>query len=266
MSQTRVSEGARDWVLLHGFTGNPSAWDTVAQALEPHGRVIRPALTGHGPGTGLGSGFVAEVDRIASLIEASGLRRAHLCGYSLGARVALGLLVRHARLFGGATLIGGNPGLDEGSPERDVRAASDERWAQLAQRSVVEFLEQWRAQPIFATQAALEPQRRDAQDRLRASHDGAGLAAAMRALSLAGMPDWRPFLGAIPFPVHLMVGALDTKFVELSHRMAPLLSQGRLTVVPDVGHNVLLERPDAVIGALLARPDAGSGARLVPAA
>lgn len=242
---------ARGWVLLHGFTGSPAAWDEVRAALVKHGEVLCPALVGHGADAGAATDFVSEVDRLARLIRAAGFEGAHLCGYSLGARIALGLLARHPALAARATLIGVHPGLPEHGPERDERAASDERWAQLAERSPSEFLAQWRAQPLFATQRALPAERQAAQDRTRAAHDGAALAHALRALSLARMPDWRASLPQIALPVHLIAGELDPKFVALARAALPRLPDARLTVVPGAGHNVVLEKPAAVVAALL---------------
>lgn len=238
----------RRWVLLHGFTGGPDAWSDVLDALP--GRALCPALGGHAPDVPAARDFTGEVDRLAGVVAAAGFSGAHLAGYSLGARVALGLLARHPRLFGAATLIGGHPGLDDEDPQRRERAEADERWARLAERSLPEFLERWRAQPIFDSQRALPAARRDSQDRLRAEHGGAALAAAMRALSLATMPDWKPSLASIGVPVHLVVGELDVKFVALAARMSERLPNARTTVVPGVGHNVLLEHPRSVIAAL----------------
>lgn len=242
---------ARRWVLLHGFTGGPATWDEVRAALARHGEVLCPALVGHGADTSAATDFGAEVDRLARVIRAAAFEGAHLCGYSLGARLALGLLVRHRALASRATLIGVHPGLPERGPERDERAAADERWAQLAERAPDEFLAQWRAQPLFATQRALPAQRQAAQDRTRAAHDGAALAAALRALSLARMSDWHAHLPRLALPVHLMAGELDAKFVALARAMQARLPDATLTVVPGAGHNLVLERPAAVIAALL---------------
>lgn len=239
------------WVLLHGFTGSPAAWDVVHDALSRDGRVLRPALLGHGPGTGAGTDFVTEVDRLAECIGSAGFEGAHLCGYSLGGRLALGLLARHAALFTRATLIGAHPGLPEGSAERDARAASDEAWAQLAESDAPGFFARWGAQPLFATQQALAPALRAAQGRQREAHDAPALAAALRALSLARMPDWQPTLGALTLPVQLMAGALDTRFVALAQRMAAQIPGATLHIVQGAGHNVVLERPDRVIDALV---------------
>lgn len=242
------------WVLLHGYTGSPAVWDDIVAALDPQAPVLRPALVGHGPDTGTASDFVAEVDRLAGLVRGAGLDGSHLCGYSLGGRLALGLLVRHPTLWARATLIGAHPGLPEDAgvagAERAERAANDERWAQLAEHDLAEFLARWSAQPLFATQRALPAPVRAVQERQRARHDGAALAGALRALSLARMPDWQPALPAIAQPVHLMAGVLDAKFAELAQRMAIRIPRATVGIVAGAGHNVVLERPDAVLEAL----------------
>jgi len=252
----------RRWVLLHGFTGGPAVWDGVRAALVPHGAVLCPAIVGHA-GRGSASAaaapatdFVSEVDRLAALIAAAGFAASHLCGYSLGGRLALGLLVRHPGLFSRATLIGAHPGLPEHGDERQRRDDDDERWAVLAERAPAEFFARWAAQPLFASQRATSPEAFAAQQSLRAAHDGAGLAAAMRALSLARMPDWHPFLSRLAMPVRLVAGGLDTKFVALAREMARRIPQAALTIVPGVGHNVVLEEPAAIVAALL---DQGHG-------
>jgi 2-succinyl-6-hydroxy-2,4-cyclohexadiene-1-carboxylate synthase len=241
----------RGCVLLHGFTGSPAAWDEVRAALAPHGPVFCPAVAGHAVDSGQATDFESEVDRLARAITVAGLERSQLCGYSLGARLALGLSVRYPALFTRVTLIGVHPGLPEHGSERRERAADDERWAQLAERSVAEFIAQWREQPLFATQRALPPAKQAALDRRRSVHDGAALGRALRALSLARMPDWRPHLPQLTMPVQLIVGELDTKFVELAREIAPRIPAATISVVPCVGHDVVLERPAAIIAALL---------------
>lgn len=242
-----------DFVLLHGYAGSPAAWDGVRTGLPAGSRVLCPAIVGHAPATGPASDFDTEIERLSRVIAAAVPGKVHLCGYSLGGRLALGLLIRHPHLFSRATLIGAHPGLPEGDPARAERAAADERWAALAEREgAAAFAAQWSAQPLFASQRALPPEVAARQDAVRAGHDGAALAAAMRALSLARMPDWSPSLPGIALPVHLMAGELDGKFVALARTMAGKIPGARLRVVPGAGHNVLIERPSAIIAALLA--------------
>src|SRR5580765_6584961 len=82
-------------VLLHGFAGDPASWDDVPVAGE------RIALPGHGRPV-LGSW-----DENLAALEVAGCDVA--IGYSLGARVALGLVV--AGLVPRAILVSVNPGI-----------------------------------------------------------------------------------------------------------------------------------------------------------
>lgn len=249
----------RPLVLLHGFTGAPASWDEIRTALPdsdpgagPPGSIFAPAVIGHDgtPGAAGIDDFEGEVNRLASSIRERGLGGAHLAGYSMGGRLALGLLVRHPDLFASATLIGASPGLSEPA-ERAARARRDEEWARLLDEEGLDtFVAAWEALPIFATQAGLPAPARDAQRRIRASHDARGLARSLRVAGLSRMPDYRPQLGGIDVPVRLVVGERDRKFRALAVEMAERLPGSSLTVVPGVGHNVVLEDPAEIAGLL----------------
>jgi 2-succinyl-6-hydroxy-2,4-cyclohexadiene-1-carboxylate synthase len=240
-------------VLLHGFTGHAASFQRLLATLPLQTRTSAPLLLGHDgqdPPDESPVPFSTEVARLAEEIRRAHHEPVHLVGYSLGARLALGLLVAHRELFTGATLVGVHPGLDTGD-ERAARAAADERWAQLLyDRGLDAFLAEWQDQPLFATQARLPAAARAAQDAVRRRHSARGLAWALRSLGLAQMPDYWPALGRIPLPVRLVVGALDEKFVALGERATRLLPRAQLVRVPDVGHNVLLEAPDALAALL----------------
>lgn len=229
-------------------------------------RVVCPVLLGHDggdPSPEAASDFQSAVDRLAAELRAAHLGPLHLCGYSLGARMALGLLVRHPELFSRATLISVHPGLAD-EAERRERAAADERWAALlADRGLAEFLPKWAQQPLFHTQTALPAAVLAAQDAVRRRHSPKGLALALRVLGLAQMPDYAAALPALHLPVRLVVGAHDAKFLALAERAAARLPQAAVVPVPGVGHNVLLEAPDAVC-ALLDAPPPPAPARLPP--
>lgn len=232
-------------VLLHGFTGAPSSWDEVVRLL-PATRVLRPALLGHA-GAPLADGFDREVDRLAALARREGVEAAHVVGYSLGARVAIGLCARHPGLVARTTWIAGSPGMPG---DRD-RIAADHRRAELIEREgVAAFVEAWEREPIFATQRALPPATRDAHRARRLAHDPRGLAASLRVLGQGAMPAYD--LGSIRVPVTLVVGSEDAKAREHASRMSESLPRARTVVVQGAGHDVVLERP-AEVAELLRR-------------
>jgi len=276
-------------VMIHGFAGSPASWDEVVALLPAAGTVIRPVLLGHDPAmtppppsvrpaspsaqadrdpavAGVDRGvppegdrdsFVTEVDRLAALVTERASSGVHLVGYSLGARLALGMLVRHPVLACSATLIGVNPGLADDS-QRLARRDSDEGWArQLEDEGLEGFLAAWQTQPLFAGQRRLSAAAQGRQDAIRARLDPRGLAVAMRRLSLGAMPDWWPELSGITVPVTLVAGAADEKFLAMAARAAAELPHGRFHVVAGAGHNVVLERPLAIAKMLRATVEDG---------
>jgi 2-succinyl-6-hydroxy-2,4-cyclohexadiene-1-carboxylate synthase len=243
-------------VLIHGFTGSPASFDELVPRLlarRPRLRSYRPTLLGHGeiPCKSQLQRFEQEVDRLAGEIQRAGLAGSYLCGYSLGARVALGLLARHAYLFSGATLIGVHPGLSS-LAERAARVGSDERWCQLLLRGGLRaFLAAWQAQPMFETQRRLSRARAAAQARIRAAHDALGLIRSLRVLGLGQMPDYRAVLLSTRMALRLVVGARDDKFVAIARELARAAPSVELDLVRGAGHNVLLEAPEHVENVLM---------------
>jgi 2-succinyl-6-hydroxy-2,4-cyclohexadiene-1-carboxylate synthase len=237
-------------VLLHGFTGSPESWHRVTARLNSV-TTVAPTLVGHGDQILANvAGFDDEVDRIASLLSSS--RKWHLAGYSLGGRIAIGLLARHATLFSSATLIGAQPGLAS-EAERSDRRAADERWCvMLRERPLAEFVAAWEDQPLFRSQQTLSDAVLARQRAERLAQDPVGLARSLALTGLGAMPSYWDALPGIRTPTTLMVGSKDEKFTAIAREMAARMPAGRLETVPDAGHNVVLERPEAV-GALIER-------------
>lgn len=81
-------------VLLHGLGSGRRSWDPVAAALGADAEVLAPDLPGYGGAPGP-FGLDAAVGRVSGQLAG---RRAHICGLSAGAVVALRLAARHPEL------------------------------------------------------------------------------------------------------------------------------------------------------------------------
>ena len=249
----------RPVVLLHGFTGSPASWDAVADVLASRFDIatVALALPGHHPDVPVVPGWAGNIDGVAARLRDAATRGlvrlpAHLCGYSLGARVALAVAASHAGLVSRLTLIGVHPGLP-GEPEQTSRRAADKIWIdRLRQRGIDDFVAAWQEQPLFASQNVVSARMRDHQHRIRSGHDPVALAASLAHMGLAEMPDHRAFLTALAIPVTLLTGQHDAKFSalarELVQRAASASGPRALDHldVPDAGHNVVLEQPDLI--------------------
>lgn len=230
------------YLLLHGFTGTPQNLDQLSAAPGS----LAPTLGGH-LGTTVRGGFWDEVERLAQL----GRDCLGLFGYSLGGRLALGLLARYPERFAHAVIVSAHPGLTT-EDARNQRRAGDARFVDvLRERGLTAFVDLWEALPLWASQGELPEAVRTAQRAQRLRHAAAGLAQSLLQHGLAEMPDLRDELARVRTPVELLVGERDAKFAALGHELAGLIPGARLTVAPAAGHNLLLERPQLVAELLL---------------
>lgn len=235
-------------LLLHGFAGSPRLWEPVVRMMGNRLWMAAPFLPGHDPRDPRvrPRSFTAAVDELA---EAALRRRKgpwQVAGYSLGGRLALGLLVRHRRHFPAGLLIGAHPGLPT-PDQRTARRRADRVWIDLLRRGGRQaFLTAWEAQPLWASQKRLTAGKRKQQTEERERLSAEGLARAMEVMGLGGMPDYLPRLESVTGPVLVTAGAEDLKFRVLAARMASALPRGRMVLVPRAGHNAVLEQPRAV--------------------
>jgi 2-succinyl-6-hydroxy-2,4-cyclohexadiene-1-carboxylate synthase len=243
----------RRWVMLHGFTGTVQSWGDVVARLGPDVEARPEPILGHHPALVDVShpSFDGEVDRLAARVRDRAPGPVEVVGYSMGARLALGLLVRHPTIVTRAWLIGGSAGLSS-ERERAERRGADEAWARLLERDgMAPFVNAWERQDLFSSQASLSEaiQRRERTQRL--SHQPGGLARALRALGLGAMPDLTHEMSNVRVPVSLIAGEADAKFRALAEAMAKELPRATVRIVPGAGHNVVLERPEALASILM---------------
>lgn len=211
-------------VLLHGFAGDPATWSSVGIAGDPI------ALPGHGGGPVLAS-WEANLQSIGAAIGACDVA----IGYSLGARVALGLVANGCAAR--AVLISVNPGIAD--HERAARRASDAVLAKLLRaQGITAFCDLWEAQPLFATQARAAADRRAERRARRLTLDPEQLARSLESMGLAEMPDYH---NAIDGRISLIAGADDAKYLAIARTLA-----APLEVIASSGHDPLLEQPAAL--------------------
>ncbi len=231
-------------VALHGFGGNASQFDALAIGKR---ELIAPVLYGHGRAAAeRPTSFQAEVERILAWLRQRGVMQAHLLGYSLGARVGLGLLLAAPERFTSATLIGGHPGLEDAAARRARAEQDDALAARLEQRGASAFFADWERQPLFTSQQRLPQEVLARQRAVRTSHEPRALAHALRVLSLGRMPVMAERACSLRLPIHLVAGELDDKFGTLLEPFAKRLARGRFSRVPRAGHNPILETPEQV--------------------
>jgi 2-succinyl-6-hydroxy-2,4-cyclohexadiene-1-carboxylate synthase len=248
--ELRGERSSRDktLVLLHGFTGSAAGWGQHLETLADYGlRIIALDLPGHGHSElhQISERFSIEhhQDDILATLQALEVHEgeAILLGYSMGGRIAL--YTAFSGFFRALILESASPGIEH-PVEREERRRSDEALAASIEREgVPAFVEHWERLPLFMSQQTLPFETREALHTQRLQNNATGLAQSLRGVGTGAQPSLYRQLPNLHIPVLLIAGALDIKFTKIAQRMAQLLSQAQLHIVPAAGHTVHLEQP-----------------------
>jgi 2-succinyl-6-hydroxy-2,4-cyclohexadiene-1-carboxylate synthase len=214
------------FVFVHGFTQTAASWAPVTELLAADTRSIA----------------VPVADDFTATAAALDVGSATYVGYSMGGRLCLQLALDRPASVERLVLVSASPGIAE-EGERAARRAADERLAEEAERDGVDaFLEGWLAQPLFASL----PRERGGIDDRRAGNTVGSLRHQLTVLGQGRQPSNWARLPELQMPVLLVVGELDTKYVEIAQQMADAIPRSRVEVVPGAGHACHLEQPETL--------------------
>jgi len=243
-------------VLLHGHTLDRRVWDPVMPQLLGAGvRVLRPDLRGHGRSTRPDSGyhFSNHAGDVTALLDAVGVECATVIGFSFGGGVALELALispdRAAGLGLMAPVMPDRP-FEPAFMESLREVASTIRTAGVAKA----MAGPWAQNPLFA-HSFTKPGIREAVATIVKDFPGAEFLATERDRVER---DWKlpDRLGEITIPTRVMVGEKEMLgFRAFADEAAAEIPDARLEVVPDCGHLLPLEAPDAVAEMIIGLSD-----------
>ncbi|OGW74901.1 MAG: hypothetical protein A2Z72_06230 [Omnitrophica bacterium RBG_13_46_9] len=116
-------------VLIMGFSGTMDMWEPrVLRALSSHYKVIVFDSRGIGESTATSKKFSIELfaDDTAGLLDALGIERAHILGWSMGTNIAQELALRHPDKVDKLILYAADPGGKECvQPESPLKTVTD---------------------------------------------------------------------------------------------------------------------------------------------
>jgi pimeloyl-ACP methyl ester carboxylesterase len=242
-------------VLVHGLGGTGAAvWKHQAEELARDFRVVVPDLRGAGespkpPGPYSLQDFV---DDLHGLVERLELPVA-LVGHSFGGSIVLEYAAQHPNGVSAVVAVGAPTELPEQNREgMRTRAETVEREGMDA---VAETVATNGTAPSFREE---RPDEFRAYVQLLAGADPAGYAATCRTIADLDIGD---HLSRIAAPVLLVAGDLDgVAPTDLNRRNAERIPKGTFVEIPDCGHIVTWEKPEALLEA--ARPFLSGAVRL----
>ena len=216
-------------VLLHGAGMAAWMWQPQIVPLSARYHVLAPDLPGFGDAAASGP-FSLEhaAAMVASVLRQRCDGRAHLCGLSLGAMVALQLAQDAAETVASLTLSAGqihpNPllmGVQQAIMFATPRRKFTEELPEVVPQHYPYLVE-------VAHAAARKTGKR-------------GMLAAVRAAASA---DFRGLLPSIVAPTLILCGDQDTANLPASRKMAAAIPGAELRIIPGAGHVWNLEQPD----------------------
>lgn len=251
----RIQGTGEPLLLLHGFTGSMEAWgEEMLPGLARAHQVVAVDLLGHGesdfsPDPGR-YGMDEVLKDLWQILDAMSIERARWLGYSMGGRIAIAAAVRDPSRISSLVLESASPGLATES-ERRARRRADEALAEgILRGGMEEFVDHWMGLPLFATQGKLSPGIVAAHRARRLRNRPEALAACLRGLGTGVQPSFWDSLPGIGVPTLLMAGEEDQKFSEIALRMAELIPEANLHLIPRSGHAIHLENPFAWLAAV----------------
>jgi 2-succinyl-6-hydroxy-2,4-cyclohexadiene-1-carboxylate synthase len=231
--------------MLHGFAGTRHAFDGVIAALPERYTALALDLPGHGVRGAARDAITYE--RCVEIVLDSAPERFALCGYSLGARIALLSALAAPQRVSRLVLVSATAGIED-AQAREQRLRADERLAaEIEVAPLQRFVERWRGQPLFADEPARVRELAAADHRRNTT---AGLAAALRGIGQAAMTPLWDRLHELEMPLVVLAGDRDPKYEALGRRIVAATPQGNLRIVSG-GHGLLLENPEAIAEAIV---------------
>lgn len=223
-------------VLIHGAGGDHLHWPYNLRRLGDY-RVFAPDLPGHGKSAGIGEQTIkGYADAIVRWLDDIGIAWAVFVGHSMGGAIALTLALEHPEYVTGLGLVSTgarlavNPDLLE---QLSVPASAE---------TAVKQIVKWSYSKNVDKSLVKQVQKRFLETRPAVTHGDFVACDAFDATER---------LGEIKVPACVLCGTEDKMTpTALSEDLAARIPQASLTLVPEAGHMVMLEKPDAVSKAM----------------
>jgi pimeloyl-ACP methyl ester carboxylesterase len=225
-------------LLSHGYSATSQMWRGQVEAFSRLYKLITWDMRGHGqsdyPEDQAAYSEDATVDDMAAVLDAVGARDAIIGGLSLGGYMSLAFRLRHAERVKALLIIDTGPGFKND----EARAA----WNKHATSFALEF-----------EKNGLQSLQSRSPEMAESTHRNAsGLIKAAKGMLTQRDPGVINSLPSIDVPSLVVVGAEDKPFLAAADYMASKIPNAVKVVIPNAGHAVNIDQPQAFNAAVLA--------------
>ncbi len=243
-------------ILLHGFGSHARSWDHVAEALADRFRILALDQRGHGNSDRAPHGDYTVrtmAGDVEAFTDALCPRRFSLLGLSMGGRISIAYTASHPSRVERLVLVDIGP---EIAPEGLARIQTTVSNVPEELESTAEAYQVLRAAAPRYSEALLRHRLRHSFNRLPNGKLAWKYDKVLRDQTRRGarhIPNLWPDIARITCPTLTVRGAeSDVLSPEIAKRMLETLKDGRLVEIPDAGHTVPGDQPEAFIKAIRA--------------
>jgi pimeloyl-ACP methyl ester carboxylesterase len=233
-----VSGSGPALLLSHGYSSSSHMWDGQRDAFGKHFTLITWDMRGHGksdyPDDPAAYSQVLTVGDMAAILDATGFARAIVGGLSLGGFMSLAFHAAHRERVRALLIIDTGPGFRND----EARAG----WNDYAIRTAEGF-EADGLSRLAGRSREMNP---------AVHRDATGLARAARGMLTQQDASVINSLTSVAVPSLIVVGANDKPFLAASEYMTARIPGAAKIVIPDAGHAVNIDQPQAFNSAVLA--------------
>jgi 3-oxoadipate enol-lactonase len=234
-------------ILIHGLADDHRAWRRALPDLLLRHRVLMYDLRGHG-GSSLGNpdGTLAQLGAdLASFMEAIGVDKADVAGFSLGGTIAMRMAIDHPEKVERLVLVA--------TSSRVGRSAAD--WYRRRVEMVEQEDPELRATMDRDTADVYAQAPSELDDglliRRQSTADPRGYGNACAAMAALNAAPLDPELGRISAPTLIVASELDR---HCPPKAAEIIAAGikgsRMEIMPGAGHPIPVEKPGELAGSM----------------
>jgi pimeloyl-ACP methyl ester carboxylesterase len=228
-------------VLVHGFALDSRMWDDQVPALADLAAVVRYDVRGYGRSTRDAATPYSNAGDLWRLVDHLGIDRTVLVGLSMGGRLVVEATLAAAERVRALVLL--DAVLDGVPWDPDSARGMDAIGEELRAGGLAAAKAVWLRHPFF-TPAQRDPEVARRLAEMVDDYSGVNWTSTD---PHEPRPRTNELLPTISAPTTVVVGELDVPcFREMADVLAHRIPTARLVAVPDAGHMVNMEAPDAV--------------------
>ena len=236
-------EGENPILFLHGFMGNKDDWNFFIEKIDKG--ILLIDLPGHGSSIGYENieyNFKDTVSEIIRIIEKLNISSINVVAYSMGARIAFGLLNERSDLFEKIILESGNPGI-KSKEQRIKRKESDSVLAdKILNDGLDKFLDSWYNLELWGN--IKEHKEFVNLRKSRLNNVPQELAKSLIQMGAGNQDSYWKIVSELKNDIIFVTGEKDKKYSQIGKELNGQNENIKIHIVENAAHNVHFEKKE----------------------